>query len=271
MLEVVRRAHVELAESPIHAGRLLDLEIAEHRDPGTALLGREEHGIGIDVRAQERVRARLDEPRLVQLGARLLLREQVPRRVDRRLHPQRIEDDPRLDLEMEVSKVTEEVMALPPQDRVKVGLDGIELDPAAERELVELARLEPHDERHDGVGGGRLRELGNDRHVPEDAEVEDGLLRRVDLGRRVGLAGIDVERAADGLLRESPESLDRRAAKLGRGPGHDLVGDAGVVAREIDLGSTRRARVGIPVIGEGAFDVLFGRGVVVVVEANPFS
>ena len=71
-------------------------------------------------------------------------------------------------------------MALPADERVKIGLDGIELDAAAERELVNLLGSSLTVRGTTASAGGGSGGLRRDRHVPEDAEVEDRLLRRIE-------------------------------------------------------------------------------------------
>ena len=106
-----------------------DLVVAED------VLGRaagQEHRVDVVVCTYHARGAALEERRLPQRDVEPLLDEDLLRRLDVR-EARRVEDDARLEADLEAAEPAEEVRALPADEPVNVGLQGVELEAAARR------------------------------------------------------------------------------------------------------------------------------------------
>src|SRR5206468_7131672 len=103
---------------------------------------------------------------------------------------------------------TEKIVIFPPGECMHVGFQRVKLGSATEPDRPELRRLEPDDEWNDSRWRLLFIEDGFDFRCAEDAEVENGLARRLDRALRVRLALGDVERSANRGFRQSVEPLD---------------------------------------------------------------
>ena len=116
-LERVAEAHVEsLPELPIDAGRPLRLDVPDDGAVGRRV-GRDEQREDVELGPNEAARPCLEEARLPELRAEALFGERIGRFrevVDAR----RIEDDPRLHLDVEAAEPAEKVVVLPPGEDV---------------------------------------------------------------------------------------------------------------------------------------------------------
>ncbi len=263
-LEIVGRRHEQLPQRPIEAERALVLEEANHRILGIDVLLQQQR-IGVELRGDDAVGPRLDEPRLAKLGAQTLFGEDVGWRLEAG-QARGVEIEARLEVHEEMPEPTEEVLVLPPRVEVRLGADGVELDTAAEDHALELLRLDTDLERHDRVGRRRLGQIRGDLHRAERAQRQHRLLGRVEARGRVGLTLLEIEGSRHRGRRQLLEALDLDRAQ--RGLGADARGEieASVVPGQIHVGAPLDLGPRVAPIGEDALHGGLGLGIRLLLE-----
>ncbi|MEZ4301636.1 MAG: hypothetical protein R3B70_42270 [Polyangiaceae bacterium] len=129
-------------------------------------------------------------------------------------------------------------------------LERVHLHPRAEENTLQLLRRDPHHERDHRVRGRRLGELRGHLDSAEGAQIQHRALRRSNRARRVLLSFIDVDRAANGRLRQLAQALDAHRAELRLGAGDDPEQHRRPMEGEIHIRAPLDLRPGVPRVGE---------------------
>ena len=255
-LDVVPQAHQEvIPETSIDAYRSFGFEIANHRRVGRRIRF-DEQGVDVELRPYEEPRVRLEEPRLQELHAQALFRKDLLYRLEV-VGAKWIEDRAGPQVDAEVAQASKEVVVLPAYDRVRLGLDFVELRPPTKLDDAEPRGFDLHVQGDDarrwiGKGGEHL-----DRR--EHLEVEQGLCCGIDGRRRVRLARFDGDGAAQRCLSDllnprsgavGVEAFDRDRAEDGRLPRSRGEGVVDRMRRQVRLGVRLHCRMRISAIGQ---------------------
>lgn len=147
----------------------------------------------------------------------------------------RVEDDARLEADLEAAKPAQEIRALPADEPMDVGLEGVELEAAAGEDGAQLGDLAGDGQRHD-VRCLELRRVHRDGHRCEHAEVEQRLTSLVERVARVGVSLLHSEDGMELVCGELFRALPLDHADARDRAGGDRERDANGGRGEVDLG-----------------------------------
>src|SRR5689334_7863356 len=147
------------------------------------------------------LRPGLDEAWLPQRQRESLLRQDRRRRLERR-DARRVEVDARLEVDLEMPIAAQEIPVLPADVKMCFEPGGVELESTAQQYASKPLLAHLDDEVHHRLRVGLVAELGNDVDRSKSTQGQRGFLGVLDGQRRVGIAGIDVDRLAEWSLGE---------------------------------------------------------------------
>ncbi len=270
-LQVVADARVELPVRSIEPDSPFQLPVAEHGF--RRFVASHEQRKDVELRPQVEVRSRLEKPGLLQLEPQPLFRQDARGGHDV-VDPGGKEDETRSQLDAERAQPAEKIVVFPGGEAVNVGLELVELDAAAQSNLSQPVRLDPHGQRHHVRLGRRIAELGSNLDGAEHFEIEQRPRRILDRRRRVGFSFLDVDRPPHRLFRDLDRdvlrirgpSLDGDLPERGWSIGRDGKDGGRGVTNDVDQGVAFDLGICVAAVGQRAPDVVLGLLELVLVE-----